>query len=324
MAEPETAKPINIVRENNPFDVSDVSDKLVVVPVAPAKNIHTSDPILRVDDNDNQRKKATEFNDSMLQRRNEQKQREAEAEASKKRAIPIVKALKPTYESVSETDKVTFLTELSELFKEKSQAKKATYNKKYVLDSDVIKHYKTLSDQLQYSIPLLRNGNMLRSSINSHPKLFVVFTDTKEKQKRLNEINAKKDKKTPVEIRESLDINNQLKQTDSLTNYNYMIDILKKNEKLKSFTDFLKKKSKTNVLYQRLLFLIIMQGYNNDPVDDTSIYNLTAAFNGTYVSRQTPASDGGKRKTKKNKKNKITSKKIRSIKKSKKNKTRRR
>jgi hypothetical protein len=317
-AKTETEANITTIDENNEFVVSDVSDELVVAPAVSLGNTDNQYLDTSYLDKGAVESKNSVFKEKLLQIYNEKEKRDAAV--SKKREIPIVKLLKPAYESVSETDKVTFLKDLSALFKEKLLAKKETFDKKFVEDTKgVIKDYKTLSSQLQASIPLLRNENMLRSSIKPHTNLFVFFTDTKAKEKRRDEINQKKGKRTVDEIRELADINKELTRTDSLTNYNYMIDVLKQNQKLKTFTELLKRKSKTNVLYQRLLFLIIMQGYNNDPVDDTSIDNLRMAFNGTYPPPSL-ATDGGKRKTKKNK---IKSKKTRAIKKSKKNITRR-
>ena len=171
----------------------------------------------------------------------------------------------------------------------------------------------------------LIESNILLNILHVDSNLFVVFTSTDEIKGQLVSIYSKK-KKLSDDIKKQQSLKQQLdKSTDQLANFDYMIDILKQNTKLKSFNEFLTKRSKTDVVYKRLLFLIIMQGYNKEPVDDTSINDLTEALNGNYSHTQLGRTHGGKRRTKKIKINKTKfHRKTRSIKRSKKNITRRR
>jgi hypothetical protein len=329
MEDTETTK----IEENNELTVSDLGDvkKSIVEHVdvtapAPVPVTAISSEIVQKSDAD-----ATGYN-RVKNQTNKQFLNETLAVHTKNAQTasnPIqAQVVKPrkAYESVSEKDKDDFLINLSELFKQKLQAKKETFDKKFPKDTTgVIKHYKILGDKLVSSIPLIRNVNMLRSSIRSDPISFVAFTNTDEIKSHVerltDSIKEKKGKKQSVrvEIKKLQELTKKLELSkDPLANFNSIIDILKEKEQLADFKKLLENKSKSGVVNQRLLFLIM---YDKKEYDQ----ELKNALDGKYSHTQseTPTA-GGKGKTKKNKINKLILRKTRSIKQSKKNKTRHR
>jgi hypothetical protein len=327
MAETETAKPINIVGENNEFVVSDVKEQTVIPRSETPEQVSYSPQI-----------KNSSIVDSAVQARaNEVKQTEKQPEQQQERKKEKKKIELPTF-NITSLEKKAFITALTQLFTKQLTLKDLNTTGKKTIKNPIRTRYERLQAILSQIITYETEKKYISlSSIDLNN--LIPFHDIESEEKKLGEKQKLKKEKedliqnTQVVIKKNFDkklsdfvsklqgevrvLNTEIQNItrniaqskDKLFSFEKIIDYLKKNTNLNDFNKLLEQTTQKRLLYKNILYMLIYRPANRDIEKLQTALSLTSLTN-----------SGGKRKTQKNK---LKSKRTRSIKKSKKNSTRR-